>query len=94
MNPPIEQLTADGYDLQFGIHVIGHYVLTKRLMPLLLAGTKSSPDKKARIVNFSSSAQMFANAIELDAVTDVPKRTKLGSAKMYMQSKLVMSWCC
>jgi NAD(P)-dependent dehydrogenase (short-subunit alcohol dehydrogenase family) len=89
MNPPIEQLTADGYDLQFGTNVVGHYVFTKCLLPLLFAGAQSSPDKKARIVNISSSAQMFVNRIDLDAMKDVPKRKELGSATMYMQSKFV-----
>jgi len=87
MAPPIEQLTADGYDLQFGTNVIGHYVFTKRLLPLLLAGAKSSPDKKARIVNISSIAHIFADTIHLDALKDVPKRKKLGTSKLYTQSK-------
>ena len=89
MNTPIEQLTTDGYDLQFGTNVVGPYVFTTHLLPLLFRGAQSSPDKKARIVNSSSSAQLFANTIELDAMKDVPRRKKLGSAKMYTQSKLV-----
>jgi len=87
MNTPIEQLTADGYDLQFGTNVIGHYVFTKRLLPLLFAGAKSSPDKIARVVNISSSAHMFTDTIDFDAIKDGRKRRKLGSSKMYMQSK-------
>ncbi|KAJ7103405.1 NAD(P)-binding protein [Mycena belliarum] len=87
MNTPIEQLTAQGFDLQFGTNVIGHFLLTKRLMPLLLSGAQSSTDKKARVVNQSSSAQMFVDTIDLGALKDVPARTKLGSAKLYMQSK-------
>jgi retinol dehydrogenase 12 len=93
MNTPIEQLTADGYDLQFGTNVIGHYVFTKRLLPLLFAGAKSSPDRIARIVNISSSAHMFTDTIEFDAIKDGPKRRKLGSSKMYMQSKFVIFSC-
>ncbi|KAJ7925904.1 NAD-binding protein [Mycena leptocephala] len=87
MNTPIEQLTKQGFDMQFGTNVIGHYLLTKRLLPLLTAAAESSPDKKARVVNQSSSAQMFVDTIHLDALTDVPARKKLGSAKMYMESK-------
>ncbi|KAJ7170001.1 hypothetical protein C8R46DRAFT_220507 [Mycena filopes] len=88
MNTPIDQLTKQGFDMQFGTNVIGHYLLTKRLLPLLLTAAKSSPDKKARVVHQSSSAQMFVDTINLDALTDVPARKKLGSAKMYMESKL------
>lgn len=92
MNPPIELLTADGYDLQFGTNVIGPYAFTTRLLPLLFEGAQSSQDKTARIVNSSSSAQLFVDTIDLDAMKDVPKRKKLGSSKMYMQSKLVIVW--
>ncbi|KAJ7492505.1 hypothetical protein FB451DRAFT_535651 [Mycena latifolia] len=87
MNTPIEQLTVQGFDLQFGTNVLGHSLLTKCLLPLLIAGADSFPDKKARVVNQSSSAQMFADTINFDALKDVPARTKLGSAKLYMQSK-------
>ncbi|KAJ7619150.1 NAD-binding protein [Mycena polygramma] len=87
MNTPIELLTKQGFDMQFGTNVMGHYLLTKRLLPLLIAAAQSSPDKKARVVNQSSSAQMFVDTIHLDALTDVPARKKLGTAKMYMESK-------
>jgi NAD(P)-dependent dehydrogenase (short-subunit alcohol dehydrogenase family) len=40
MVPPIEQLTKDGYDLQFGTNVIGHGVLTLEVLPLLLEGAR------------------------------------------------------
>ncbi|KAJ7110090.1 NAD(P)-binding protein [Mycena epipterygia] len=87
MNTPIEQLTTQGFDMQFGTNVIGHYVLTKRLLPLLMAGAQSSPDKKARVVHQSSSAQLFVDTIDLEALTDGPARRKLGKEKIYMQSK-------
>ncbi|KAF8824664.1 hypothetical protein HHX47_DHR8000225 [Lentinula edodes] len=90
MNTPIQLLTTDGYDLQFGTNVIGHYVLFKELLTPLLAGAQSSQDKKARIVNMSSSAQMFIDTIHFDTIKDTPKRRKLGSAKLYMQSKLYL----
>ncbi|KAK7034767.1 short-chain alcohol dehydrogenase [Paramarasmius palmivorus] len=87
MVPPLEQLTKQGYDLQFGTNVIGHYLLTKRLLPLLIEGAKSSPDHKARIVNTSSSAQMFTNTIDFATIKDGPARRKAGNGKMYMYSK-------
>ena len=40
MVPPIEQLTKDGYDLQFGTNVIGHGVLTLEVLHLLLEGAR------------------------------------------------------
>ncbi|KAJ7038068.1 NAD-P-binding protein [Mycena alexandri] len=74
MNTPIEELTKQGFDMQFGTLPSPQ----KCLLPLLLAAAQSSPDKKARVVNQSSSAQMFVDTIHLDALTDRPARKKLG----------------
>ena len=35
MYPPMELLTAQSYNLQFGTNVIGHYLLSKLLIPLM-----------------------------------------------------------
>ncbi len=43
-----KEATADGFERQFGTNHLGHFVLTKQLMPLVQAGS----DK--RIVNLSS----------------------------------------
>ncbi|QUL37774.1 SDR family NAD(P)-dependent oxidoreductase [Erythrobacter sp. JK5] len=48
--------TADGFELQFGTNHIGHFLLTKQLMPLIEAGE----DK--RIVNLSSRGHHIAPA--------------------------------
>ncbi|KAG8724241.1 hypothetical protein FRC09_020679 [Ceratobasidium sp. 395] len=34
--PPIDQRTADGYDLQFGTNLLGHFYFTRLLLPTLL----------------------------------------------------------
>ena len=91
MVPPIDMTTADGYDLQFGTNVLGHYVFTMELMPALLAGAQSSSDKKARVVNTSSLAQEFASELKWDTFSDGPARKKLGTQGMYIQSKFVSS---
>ncbi|KAJ7695142.1 NAD-P-binding protein [Mycena rosella] len=54
MFPPWEKTTVDGYDLQFGTNVLGHFYLTKLLLPQLIAGAQSSSDGKARVINTSS----------------------------------------
>jgi len=93
MVPPVEQLTKDGYDLQFGTNVIGHFLLTTELLPLLEAGAQSSPDKTARIVNTSSSTSEFYT-INWDTLKDTPERIRLGNQMLYCQSKfanIVMS---
>ncbi|PPQ73482.1 hypothetical protein CVT26_010184 [Gymnopilus dilepis] len=87
MAPPIDQLTAQGYDLQFGTNVLGHFYFTKLLLPSLIAGAKSSPDGKARVVNTSSFASRLTNDLDFNALTDTPARRKKGSQMMYIQSK-------
>ncbi|KAF9479833.1 NAD(P)-binding protein [Pholiota conissans] len=88
MTPPISQLTAQGYDLQFGTNVLGHFYFTKLLIPLLLAGTKSSPDGKARIVNTSSSASIWTDKIDFNTLSDTAARKRKGPYALYFQSKL------
>jgi NAD(P)-dependent dehydrogenase (short-subunit alcohol dehydrogenase family) len=43
MAPPVEQKTANGYDLQFGTKVLGHYFFTTLLLPTLIHTGKRSP---------------------------------------------------
>lgn len=49
--------TADGFETQFGVNHLGHFVLINRLAPLLKAG--------GRVVSLSSSGHRFAD-IDLD----------------------------
>ena len=42
MKPPRRELTADGFELQFGGNYLGHFALTAHLLPLLRAAGTSS----------------------------------------------------
>ncbi|OCB88245.1 NAD(P)-binding protein [Sanghuangporus baumii] len=89
MWPPIEMLTAQGYDLQFGTNVLGHFYLTKLLLPQLTEGSKSSPEGKARVVTVSSIARHLSRgAIDYETLRDGPKRRKFGTMALYNQRDL------
>lgn len=88
MVPPIDQVTTQGCDLQFGTNVLGHYYFTTLLIPALLAGAKSSPDGKARVVNTSSSASVLTSGVNFNTLKDTPARKKYSTSSLYAQSKL------
>ncbi|KAF7981824.1 hypothetical protein HWV62_31949 [Athelia sp. TMB] len=85
--PPVEQLTKDGYDLQFGTNVLGHFYFTQLLMPLLLATAPTTPDGKARVVHTSSS-NAYTARVDFDTLADGPARARRGAMALYGQSKL------
>ena len=71
-------LTRDGFEFQFGINHLGHFALTRRLLPLM----ESSPD--ARVVTVTSGAQHFGR-IDYD---DLQGERRYDRWKAYAQSKL------
>ncbi|THH05223.1 hypothetical protein EW146_g9959 [Bondarzewia mesenterica] len=102
MMPPIEQVTKDGYDLQFGTNVLGKELLstmisdllslegpfyfTKLLLPVLLSTAKTSGN--ARVVTVASGAGLMMDSIKFDTLKDGSARKKLSKAGLYLQSKL------
>lgn len=98
MFPPVKELTHDGYDLQFGVNVLGHFYLTQLLLPVLLATAKVSPDGKARVVNTSSMAHELFHGIHFNTLLYSPEgqnkeevdkaRRKIGTLRLYNQSKI------
>ncbi|KAI6032506.1 hypothetical protein EDC04DRAFT_2898104 [Pisolithus marmoratus] len=87
MHPPIELITDDGYDLQFGTNVLGHFYLTKLLLPILLSTAKSSPFGTVRIVNTASTAH-WLGSLDFDTFKDTPKRRARAAPILYYQSKV------
>ncbi len=59
MAPPSWRPTEDGFELQFGTNHLGHFALTGRLLPALLAAGQS------RVVTVSSVAHRAASAAVL-----------------------------
>lgn len=52
-------LTTDGYEIQFGTNHMGHALLTKFLMPLLLKTAKQAKNSDVRIINLTSNGHAF-----------------------------------
>jgi len=83
MAPPRRLQTADGFELQFGTNVLGHFVLTALLMPALERAGAGSPDRP-RVVTIASIAHKRGR-INFDDL----QSTKIYSPmKAYQQSKL------
>jgi len=70
------KFSADGYDMHFAVNYLAHYLLTTRLLPLIVASAPS------RIINVSSGSQA---PIDLD---DVMMAKGFSGGRAYAQSKL------
>ncbi|CAE6414999.1 unnamed protein product [Rhizoctonia solani] len=94
--PPVEQRTADGYDMQFGTNVLGHYFFTTLLLPTLVHTAKNSPLARgyARVINTSSIMAFYPPKDGIDWETlgtdanSVQACKTLGTSTLYGQSKL------
>ena len=84
----MDALTAEGYDMQWGTNVLGHFYLTELLLPALEAGARSSADGHARIITTASSGAYTAK-ICFEAFRDSATRRKIGDMHLYSMSKLV-----
>ncbi|KAJ3773147.1 NAD(P)-binding protein [Lentinula raphanica] len=89
MAPPIDELTAQGYDLHFGVNALGHFLLIQNLLPMLK--TTSNSLSETRIIWVASSAQFYFKSppINYENLTDMPSRKKLGAQGLYCQSKFI-----
>ncbi|KAJ7039736.1 NAD-P-binding protein [Mycena alexandri] len=98
--PGIGPQTVQGYDVQFGVHVLGHYFLTQLLLPTLLRTAKgdiSGSPCPVRIISVSSDAHeetapkqgiVWESLQKGDLAR--PARKKLTGTRLYGQSKLGM----
>ena len=57
-----ERRTVDGYEMQFGVNHLGHWVLTAGLMPALVAVDG------ARVVTVTSTAHLFGRIVDPENV--------------------------
>ncbi|MEA3118782.1 MAG: hypothetical protein QOI13_2052 [Paraburkholderia sp.] len=83
MAPPKRQETADGFELQFGTNVLGHFALTALLMPALEQAAAGSNDRP-RIVTVASIAHK-GGQLHFD---DLQFARSYSPMRAYRQSKL------
>jgi NAD(P)-dependent dehydrogenase (short-subunit alcohol dehydrogenase family) len=74
-----EGRTADGFELQFGINHLGHWVLTAGLVPSLLAA------EGTRVVTVTSTAHHYGRAVD---PTDPHLAARYDPWRAYGQAKL------
>lgn len=80
MTPPVRETTKDGFELQFGTNYLGHFALTRALLPLLIRA------QDPRVVTLSSIAVRSASAaINFD---DLQAERSYKPMPVYSQSKL------
>lgn len=94
-NEPI--YSKQGYEQHFAVNHLAHYLLIKRLTPLL---NRAHDETKvpARIINVASDAYTFVKAVPQDwseslVNQDLTARFKKGSFEYYGFSKLCNVWC-
>lgn len=81
MAPPKRRETKDGFELQFGTNVLGHYALTCRLMPALV---RAGGVVKSRVVTLASIAHKRGK-LNFD---DLQSKQRYVPMDVYSQSKL------
>jgi NAD(P)-dependent dehydrogenase (short-subunit alcohol dehydrogenase family) len=88
--PP--SLTHDGYEIQFGTNFLGHALLTKLLLPLMLATAKQAgADVRAVFLTSEGYALHPSGGINFQTLrTEQSKIGLLGPWQRYGQSKLAM----
>lgn len=91
MNVPIDQMTSNGFDAQWGTNCLGHAHFTMCLIPELLEGARTSSDGKVRVINTASDGAYWApkEGIIWETLRDGEDRRKLTPMKLYFQSKFV-----
>jgi hypothetical protein len=93
MSTPFWQ-TKDGHEYQLGVNHLSHFLLFKRLLPLLLKS--STPSFQSRVVNVSSAGHHYST-VQVDDL-DWKKR-QYHPMQAYGQSKTANIWmangkCC
>lgn len=87
MTPPAGTITTQGYEVQLGTNVLGHFLFTKNLTPILTETAKIAPTGSVRAVFVSSSAHHFAPANGGIKWDDINFKNGGSAWEIYGQSK-------
>jgi len=88
MGTPLDKLTAQGYDMQLGTNVLGHFLFTQLLLPALSAvSAQSGGAERARVTSTTSLASGLTNTLHFEWFTDTPERRKHAPMDIYNDSK-------
>lgn len=80
MFPPYKE-TEDGFESQWGVNYVGHFLLTHLLLPRLISSAESS---KSRIINVSSCAHIVTKPFDF---SDLNMKKNYIPTAAYAQSK-------
>ncbi|KAG7451670.1 NAD(P)-binding protein [Guyanagaster necrorhizus] len=90
--PPVTEVSAQDYDLQFATHVIGtsclHFTVQRTSFPPIIH-RQDNAREKVRIVNTSSITHVL-RGLDFATFKDGPKRQKIYTDMLYAQSKYGM----
>ncbi|XP_078049545.1 retinol dehydrogenase 12 [Augochlora pura] len=76
--------TVDGFESQWGVNYLSHFLLTILLLPLLKAGGAKNSQQSSRIVNVSSIAHLPGKI----NFKDINNKSRFITMNAYAQSKL------
>ncbi|XP_076224864.1 retinol dehydrogenase 12 [Nomia melanderi] len=76
--------TVDGFEEQWAVNYLSHFLLSVLLLPLLKAGGVNNPEKSSRIVNVSSCAHLLGKI----NFKDINNKHRFITEEAYAQSKL------
>lgn len=78
MSPPVRRTTPEGFELQFGTNHLGHFALTGRLLPALLA----APSPRVTTVASLAHNQGDEHVLDGNLAGDYQPRTSYGRSKL------------
>jgi len=93
---PSVPVTKQGFDMQFGTNVLGHFYFTKLLLPILTATARKSSPGTVRVINVSSIGHYtgapevirWSTLIPGDSDGSPEPKKKLSMLQLYGQSKM------